>query len=112
MKKVSGLFLILMLTAVGCSGPEAKLTGQWKSTEIKGFTAEFKKDHTGFTATPTPGHGGMPTEVTTKVPFKWAIEKDDTIKITEDKTVYQGKLVGKMLELKVNGATTVLVKLK
>jgi hypothetical protein len=110
MKKVSGLLLFVMLTAVGCSGPEAKLTGQWKSNEMKGFTAEFKKDHTGETATPIPGHGGAVTTATTKVPFEWSIDKGK-IKITEDKkTFYYGQLKGKKLELEVNGHKTVLVK--
>ena len=110
MKKLAGLLAIFMLIAIGCSNPESTLTGRWKSTEVKGFEAEFKADHTGATYTPIAGHAGAAKS--TQTPFQWAVSKDGSVKITEGKTVYLGKLVAKKLELGVNGAKTVLVKTK
>src|SRR5689334_19908834 len=91
MKRLLTLLSIVMLIAIGCSKPESKLAGKWKSPEMKGFTAEFKKDHTGTTETPIPGHGGSESTATAKMPFKWSISNDGKIKISEDKTEYFGK---------------------
>ena len=112
MKRSLGLLSIFTLIAIGCSGPEGKLTGTWTNAEVKGFTAEFNKDHTGSTATPIPGHGGSASTQNAKTPFKWAISKDGKITITEDKTEFSGKLAGKKLELEINGAIVVLDKAK
>lgn len=97
---------------MGCSKPETKLVGKWKNDEVKGFIAEFKKDHTGTTFTPIPGHAGMATTETAKTPFKWTISADGTIKINEAKDAYSGKLDGNKLEIEVNGAKTILEKVK
>ena len=110
MKRLIGLFSIFMLIAIGCSKPETKLVGNWKSTQINGFTAEFKQDHTGTTFTPVPGHAGQTS--TQNIPFKWTISDDGKIKITEDKDTFLGKLSGSKLELEVNGAKTILEKIK
>ena|SRR6185369_4177426 len=110
MKKLLRWLPIFMLIAVGCSSPESKLTGRWKSPEVNGFEAEFKDDHTGATYTPMPGHAG--TAQSAQIPFKWSIDKDGTVKVTEDKTVYVGKLKGKKLELEINDARVTLEKFK
>ena len=112
MKRTLCLITIFMLLAFGCSKPETKLIGNWKSSEIKGFSAEFNKDHTGTTYTPIPGHAGTPSTETAKTPFKWTILDNGTIKISEDKDSYVGKLAGKKLEIEVNGAKTILEKAK
>ena len=112
MKRSLCLSAIVMLIAIGCSKPETKLIGNWKSSEIKGFSAEFNKDHTGTTYTPIPGHAGTPSTETAKTPFKWTILDNGTIKISEDKDSYVGKLAGKKLEIEVNGAKTILEKAK
>ena len=112
MKRSLGLLLIFMLTTIGCSKPEEKLAGIWTNAEVKGFTAEFNKDHTGVTSTPIPGHGGSASTQSAKTPFKWTFSKDGKIKITEDKTEYSGILAGKRLELEINGAKVVLGKVK
>jgi hypothetical protein len=101
-----------MLIATGCSKPETKLIGNWKSTQIKGFSAEFNKDHTGTTYTPIPGHAGAASTETAKTPFKWTISSNGTVKISEDKESYVGNLAGKKLEIEVNGAKTILEKAK
>lgn len=111
MKKLLTLLSLSLLITAGCSSPESKLTGKWKSPAIKGFEAEFKADHTGATYSPIPGHAGSMTQ-TTQLPFKWSIDKDGVVKITEDKNTYTGKLVGKKLELLVNEGKTVLEKVK
>jgi hypothetical protein len=111
MKKSFGVLSMLMLVAMGCSSPDAKLAGRWQSPALKGFEAEFNADHTGATYSPMQGHAGTTTQ-TTKLPFSWSISKDGTIKITENKNTYTGKLSGKKLELVVNDAKTVLVKVK
>jgi hypothetical protein len=112
MKKLAALLSIFMLIAIGCGKPESKLAGKWKSSETKGFVAEFNKDHTGTTETPIPGHAGIESKQTAKTPFNWTISNDGKIKITEDKTEYFGKLNGKKLEIEVNGAIVVLEKAK
>jgi len=101
-----------MLIATGCSKPETKLIGNWKSTQIKGFSAEFNKDHTGTTYTPIPGHAGAVSTETAKIPFKWTVSDNGTVKISEEKDSYVGKLSGKKLEIEVNGAKTILEKAK
>jgi hypothetical protein len=110
MKKLTTLLSIFLLIAIGCGKPEAKLTGKWKSPTMQGFVAEFKKDHTGTTATPVPGHAG--TTDSAVRPFTWTMSKDGKIKVTEDKTEFFGKLAGKKLELEINGAIVVLDKAK
>jgi hypothetical protein len=110
MKRALSLLFIFMLVAVGCGKPESKLAGKWKSPQMKGFDAEFNKDHTGTTGTPVPGHAGM-TELA-KTPFTWTISKDGKIKITEDKSEFYGKLAGSKLELEINGAIVILEKTK
>lgn len=95
---------------IGCSKPETKLTGKWKSSKVQGFVAEFNKDHTGSTSSAVQGHAGKITAELNKLPFQWTILDDGRIKITEDKTTYFGKLVGNKLELEVNGAKAVLEK--
>lgn len=112
MKKLTTLLSIFMLIAIGCGKPEAKLAGKWNSPTMKGFVAEFNKDHTGTTATPIPGHAGSMSTETAKTPFKWSISNDGKVKITEDKTEYFGKLNGNKLELDVNGAIVALEKAK
>jgi hypothetical protein len=112
MKRSLCLLSIFILAAIGCSKPESKLVGSWKSPAIKGFTAEFKKDHTGTTFTPIPGHAGAASSETAKTPFKWTISNDGKITITEDKTSFVGKIKGNQLELDVNGAITILEKAK
>jgi hypothetical protein len=113
MKSVLSLLLsVVMLFLVGCSSPESKLSGKWASSEIKGFVAEFKNDHTGTTFTPVPGHAGAASGQTVPTPFQWAIESDGKIKITEGATTFYGKFAGKKLELNVNGAMSVLEKVK
>ena len=112
MKRTLCLITIFMLIAIGCSKPETKLAGKWKSTEIKGFVAEFNKDHTGTTFTPIPGHAGAVSTETAKKTFKWTISDNGTVKISEEKDSYVGKLDGKKLEIEVNGAKTVLEKAK
>jgi len=112
MKRTLCLITIFMLIAIGCSKPETKLIGNWKSTQIKGFSAEFNKDHTGTTYTPIPGHAGTASTETAKTPFKWTVSNNGTIKISEDKDSYVGKLDGNKLEIEVNGAKTVLEKAK
>jgi hypothetical protein len=109
MKRVLSLLSILMLVAVGCSKPETKLPGKWESPTTKGFMAEFRNDHTGTTFSPDPNQPkGKPAEI----PFKWTLESDGRVKITEGKTTYFGKLNGKKLELDLGGATAVLQKAK
>jgi hypothetical protein len=110
MKKLTILLSIFLLAAIGCSKPESKLAGKWKSPTMQGFVAEFSKDHTGTTATPVPGHAGAMESAVR--PFTWTVSKDGKIKITEDKTEFFGKLVGKKLELEINGAIVVLDKAK
>jgi hypothetical protein len=101
-----------MLGTIGCSNPESKLTGKWKSPAVQGFIAEFNKDHTGSTSSAVQGHAGAIATEINKLPFQWIISKDGKIKIKEDKTEYFGKLAGKKLELEVNGAIVVLEKAK
>jgi hypothetical protein len=114
MKKFAGLAVLLMLVALGCSkGLDSQLVGIWKNPEIKGFSAEFKKDHTGVTeATPPSSIPGHPAPAPVKTPFKWVVEKE-RVKITEEpNNVFYGRLTGKKLEIDVNGAKTVLEKAK
>ena len=110
MKRLLCLLPIIMLITVGCSKPEKKVLGRWKSPEVKGFEAEFKSDHTGATYTPMPGHAG--TVQSAQTPFQWSIDKKGIIKVTEGKSVYVGKFIGKKLELEVNDAKTTLEKIK
>lgn len=112
MKRLITLISIFMLCMVGCSKPETKLVGKWKSPAIQGFVAEFNKDHTGTTSSAVQGHAGTVAPEMNKLPFKWTISKDGKIKINEDKTEYFGKLSGNKLELEVNGAIVVLEKAK
>ncbi len=112
MKRLICLLSIVMLIAIGCSKPESKLAGRWKSEEMKGFVAEFNKDHTGTTETPIPGHGGSASTETAKTPFKWTLSKDGKIKISEGKTEYYGTLEGNKLVMDVNGAKVALDKAK
>jgi hypothetical protein len=112
MKRILSLLAVVsLLFALGCNRAESWIVGQWKIAEVPGFVAEFKKDHTGSTSTPTPGHAGTPNGPATKVAFKWSLEKDKRIKISEDKTVYYGKLVGKKLEIDISGHKSVLEKI-
>jgi hypothetical protein len=101
-----------MLVMVGCSSPENKLVGKWQSPEVKGFVAEFKKDHTGTTFSPVPGHAGVASGQTIPTPFKWTVESDGKVKITEGTTTYFGKFAGKKLEFTIKGAISVLEKAK
>ncbi len=110
MKRLLCLLPIIMLVTVGCSKPEKKLLGRWKSPEVKGFEAEFKSDHTGATYTPMPGHAGSVQSAPT--PFAWSIDKKGAIKVSEGKTVYVGKIVGRKLEMEVNDARVTLEKIK
>jgi Flp pilus assembly pilin Flp len=111
MKRQLILAISAALIVFGCSKPETELAGKWTSPTVKGFVAEFNADHTGATTVAVPGHAGGITTEMSKMPFKWEVA-DGKIKITEDKTVYYGKLTGKKLELEVNGAKTVLEKSK
>jgi hypothetical protein len=111
MKRFISLLSIFMLLMIGCSKPETKLVGKWKSQALQGFVAEFNKDNTGTTSTVVQGHGGT-TAPAMKVPFKWTISKDGKIKINEDKTEYFGALVGNTLEMEINGAKVILDKAK
>jgi hypothetical protein len=114
MKKLAGLAVLLMLVALGCSkGPESQLVGVWANPQMKDFSAEFKKDHTGVTsATPPSSIPGHPAPAPVMTPFKWVVEKE-RIKITEGpNNVFYGKLVGKKLEIEVGGAKTILDKVK
>jgi hypothetical protein len=101
-----------MLFAIGCGSPESKIVGVWKSSASKGFSAEFKKDHTGVTVTPVPGHAGMASNETSKIPFKWSVSKDGKITITEDASTYTGKIVKDKLEMEIGNAKTTLEKAK
>jgi len=112
MKKSVSLLSVLMLIAMGCSKPESKIVGIWKSPEVKGFSAEFKKDQTGTTFTPIPGHAGTASTETAKTPFKWTVSKDGIITITEGKTTFAGKIKDNKLELDVNGAKSIMEKAK
>jgi hypothetical protein len=112
MKLLISLFTIFMLFMIGCSKPETKLIGKWKSPTVRGFVAEFNKDNTGATSTVVQGHAGAAAPEMDKMPFKWTISKDGKIKINEDKTEYFGALVGNTLEMEVNGAKVVLEKAK
>jgi|GEM_PF-1048151 len=112
MKRSLCLFSIFILMALGCSKAETKLVGKWKSGEVNGFVAEFKKDHTGTTFSPIPGHAGMASTETAKTPFTWTVSSDGTVKINEAKDAYSGKLAGNKLEIEVNGARTILEKAK
>lgn len=112
MKSSMILLSIFMLCMIGCSKPETRLVGKWKSPTVQGFVAEFNKDNTGFTSTVVPGHAGKIAAEMNKLPFQWTISKDGKIKIKEDKAEYFGKLAGNKLELEVNGATVVLEKAK
>jgi len=96
----------------GCSKPKAEIIGKWKSTAVKGFVAEFNKDHTGSTSSAVEGHAGAVATEVNKLPFKWSISKDGKIKINEDKTEFFGKLAENKLELEVNGAKVILEKAK
>jgi hypothetical protein len=112
MKRFIGLLSVWMLIAVGCGKAESKLVGTWKSPTVAGFSAEFKKDHTGITVTPMPGHAGAASTETAKTPFKWSISKDGKVTITEDKNTYTGKIVEKKLEIDFGGDKAVLEKAK
>ena|SRR5665647_89809 len=112
MKRLVSLLSIFMLFTIGCSKPETKIVGKWKSPTVQGFVAEFNKDNTGATSSVVQGHAGATAPEMNKLPFKWTISKDGKIKINEDKTEYFGKLVGNKLELEVNGAKVVLEKVK
>ena len=106
------LALLIVISVLGCSKPEAKLIGKWKSPTVEGFIAEFNQDHTGATSIAVKGHGGAMTTEMNKRPFKWEIGKDGVVKITEEKTAFYGKLSGEKLEVEVNGAKSVLDKSK
>lgn len=112
MKRLICLFSIFMLFTIGCSKPETKIIGKWKSPTVQGFGAEFNKDHTGATSSAVQGHAGVVTTEMNKLAFQWTISKDGKIKINEDKTEYFGKLAGNKLELEINGAIVVLEKAK
>ncbi len=112
MRWLIGLLSVCMLLAAGCSRPETKLVGKWTSPSLKGFVAEFNKDHTGATLLVGQGHAAAMTAELNKLPFKWTISNDGKIKITEDKTTYFGKLSGNKLELEINGAQVYLEKSK
>ena len=112
MKRLVSLLFIFMLVMIGCSKPETKLIGRWKSPTVQGFVAEFNKDNTGTTATVLQGHAGTTAPEMNKVPFKWTISKEGKIKINEDKTEFFGTLAGNTLEMEVNGAKVILEKAK
>src|ERR1035437_10127599 len=111
MKKLVSLLSTSMLFMIGCSKPETKLIGKWKSPAVQGFVAEFSKDNTGTTSTIEQGHAGSAAPEM-KLPFKWTFSKDGKIKINEDKAEYFGTFIGNKLEMEVNGAKVILEKAK
>ena len=130
MKRVLIFLSIFTLTAFGCKKPETTtsgsavmkpassakakpsgttekmVVGKWNNPAIKGFVAEFKNDHTGTTISANPKN----PKQTAELPFKWALEKDGRVKITEGKTSYFGSFVGNKLEVDVKGTKSILEK--
>ena len=112
MKRFVFLLSFFVLFMAGCSNPESKLIGKWKSPTVQGFVAEFNKDHTGSTSIVVIGHAGVKAPEMNKLPFQWTISKEGKIKINEGKTEYFGRLMGNQLEMEVNGAKVLLEKAK
>jgi len=91
--------LISLLTAAGCSEPESRIYGAWK-TEGFDYVAEFSHDHTG-TSTSALG----------KAPFTWMTLNDGRIKITDPlkKEIFL-KFHGDVL--KVDGSNLTMIRVK
>jgi len=99
MKKFILLLLFGLAAITGCSEPESRIYGTWK-TEGFDYAAEFLRDHTG-TSTSALG----------KAPFTWVTLDDGRIKITDPlkKEIFL-KFHGDVLQ--IDGSNLTLIKVK
>ncbi|GFE60358.1 hypothetical protein [Geobacter sp. AOG2] len=99
MKKIIWFLLMNLAVIAGCSEPESRIYGMWK-TEGFDYAAEFSRDHTG-TSTSNLG----------KAPFTWMTLDDGRIKITDPlkKEIFL-RFHGDVLQ--IDGSNLTLVKIK
>lgn len=69
-----GVVFLLLLSIMGCSKPESKLVGKWKSDKTSTIM-EFKNNKTGVIH-PSP-RSNLPPDIE----FKWTILNDDLFKV-------------------------------